>query len=234
MYTFESRIRYSETDEQQRLAIPTLVDYFQDCSTFQSEDIGAGLDYMERMHMVWVLASWQVEIKRLPRLGERVVIGTVPYAFKAFLGSRNFCMKSEDGEVLSVANSLWSLLSTDTGKPVNAPQEMMDKYPLGERLDMDYANRKINLEDERVAQEPFVVEQVYVDANHHVNNGKFIGIAAKYLPEGFETKHLRAEYKKQAFLGDVLHPYVHTDGDTCVISMETEDRKPYVVVEFRK
>ena len=40
MYTFDSRIRYSEVGEDKRLTLISLVDYFQDCSTFQSEDLG--------------------------------------------------------------------------------------------------------------------------------------------------------------------------------------------------
>ena len=50
MYTFESRVRFSEADHTELLTLPGLVNYFQDCSTFQSEDIGitekkrAGMD----------------------------------------------------------------------------------------------------------------------------------------------------------------------------------------------
>jgi len=236
MFTFESRVRYSETDENKLLTVPKLIDYFQDCSTFQSEDLGVGLSYMEQIQMVWVVASWQLEIKRLPHLGERIVIGTLPYAFKAFLGYRNFCMMTEEGEVLCVANSLWSLLSTQTGKPVNAPKDMMERYPIEEKLEMQYAGRKITLSADRCRQEAFVVEQQHVDANHHVNNGQYVSMAAKFLPLGFEeqVKSLRVEYKMQAYLGDVLVPAIWMDNDTCVISLEDQQGKPYAVVEFSK
>ena len=39
MYTFESRVRYSETDCEGKLTMASLINYFQDCSTFQSVDI---------------------------------------------------------------------------------------------------------------------------------------------------------------------------------------------------
>ena len=42
MYEFEGRIRYSECDDTGRLSIFSLVNYFQDCSTFQSEELGHG------------------------------------------------------------------------------------------------------------------------------------------------------------------------------------------------
>ena len=34
MYTFDSRVRYSETGEDGLLSLPAIVDYFQDASTF--------------------------------------------------------------------------------------------------------------------------------------------------------------------------------------------------------
>ena len=36
MYTFESRVRFSEADNTELLTLPVLVNYFQDCSTIQS------------------------------------------------------------------------------------------------------------------------------------------------------------------------------------------------------
>ena len=42
MYTFDSRVRYSEIDHTGNMTLPALINYFQDCSTFQSEDIGLG------------------------------------------------------------------------------------------------------------------------------------------------------------------------------------------------
>lgn len=48
MYTFDSRIRYSETDETGALSLLGVINYMQDCSTFQSEDIGLGVEYLEK------------------------------------------------------------------------------------------------------------------------------------------------------------------------------------------
>ena len=69
MYTFQTRIRYSETDETGHLKLEALLNYFQDCSTFQSEDIGLGLDYCREHHVVWVMSSWQIVVKRYPSMG---------------------------------------------------------------------------------------------------------------------------------------------------------------------
>ena len=49
-----------------------LIDAFQDCSTFQSEDAHVGFDVLEAMNLVWVVNYWEVQIEKLPKLCDRV------------------------------------------------------------------------------------------------------------------------------------------------------------------
>ena len=239
MYTFESRIRYSETDSGGKLTMASLINYFQDCSTFQSEDLGLGLGYMRERHVVWVLSAWQIRVHRYPGLGERVVIGTQPYDMKGFLGYRNFAMLDQNGEYAAKANSLWSLLNVDTKKPVAVPEEMIQGYRLGEKLDMEYAPRKIAFPGEGELKEAVTVKKHHLDTNRHVNNQQFISIAMDCLPEGFTVGQVRAEYKRQAFLGDVLVPRMAEDGDRIVVSLEdgqggSAQGSSFAVTEFMR
>lgn len=237
MYTFQSRIRYSETDSEGCLDLISLMDYFQDCSTFHSEDLGLGLEYLKRNHLVWVLSSWQIEILRYPRLCETVEIGTFPYEFRGFLGYRNFFMRTAGGEWLARANSLWSLLNTDTGKPAQSPGEMLQGYRLEERLDMEYAPRKIAIPQGGEQAEPIVIKKHHLDTNHHVNNAQYVNMALELVPEDAlptgRVRRLRAEYKKQAFLEDVLYPYMVKTPDCFLVSLRNAGGAPYVNVEFQ-
>lgn len=234
MYSFDSRIRYSECDENCKLRLDALMNYFQDASTFQSENLGVGFSYLVPRNLVWVLVSWQVEITRYPALGEEVEIGTLPYDFKGFIGSRNFCMKTKGGEMLAKANSIWTLLNFDSMKPALPPADMLEKYPVEPRLDMNYEGRKITVNDGGACEDPIVVQRQHLDSNNHVNNAQYIIMAIQYLPQDFEVRNLRVEYKKQAHLGEVLIPYVVTEGDRVVISLRDDTGAVYVNVECRK
>ena len=234
MYTFDSRIRYSETGSDGRLTLAALLNYFQDCSTFQSESLGLGVDYLKELHQVWVLSSWQIVVERFPKLCEPVKIGTLPYEFKGFIGLRNFVMTTPEGEFLARANSLWSLLDTDTGRPAVPGEEMKKGYVLEERISMDYAPRKITIPQGGENGEPVVVKKHHLDTNHHVNNGQYVDIAFEFLPGDFKVGQMRAEYKKQAFLNDVFYPYVAVEDDRYVISLADTGGKPYAVVEFQR
>ncbi len=232
MYLFDGRIRFTEVDSEGKLSLNALLNYFQDCSTFHSEDLGIGVDYLKENHMVWVMSSWQIVVERYPRLCEQVRIGTLPYEFKGFLGMRNFAMLTTQGEYLAKANSLWSLLNTDTGKPTLPTEVMREKYVLEERLPMDYAPRKIVVPKSGESREAIVVKKHHLDTNHHVNNGQYVDMALEFLPDGFVITQMRAEYKKQAFLDDVLYPYVAVEENSYIISLTDAEGKPYVIVEF--
>lgn len=234
MYTFDGRIRYSEVDSEGRLTLASLINYFQDCSTFQSEDLGIGIRNLQERHLVWVLCFWQIVVERYPRLGERVVTGTLPYDLKGFLGHRNFVMTDGEGACLAKANSLWSLLNTDTWKPAPIPEDMREKYSLGTRLDMEYCSRKIALPEGGIEREPVVVRQHHLDTNRHVNNQQFIGIAMDFLPEGFSIGQVRAEYRRQAFLNDALLPRVVSGEESVFVALTDRDGAAYVIVEFRR
>lgn len=234
MYTFDGRIRYSETDSHGKLTLEALLNYFQDCSTFQSEDLGLGIEYLKERHMAWVLSSWQIVVERYPALCEPVKIGTHPYEVKGFVGLRNFAMLTPEGEYLAKANSLWSLLNTDTGKPTAPDEEMRAGYVLEEKLDMDYAPRKIVLPRGGEDREPIQIRRHHLDTNHHVNNGQYVDMALEFLPEDFEIRQMRAEYKRQAFLDDVLYPYVAAEDGRYAISLADAEGRPYAVVEFQR
>ncbi len=232
MYTFDSRIRYSETDSEGILTLLSLLNYFQDCSTFQSEDTRCGMEWMKEQGLAWVLNSWQIVPLRYPKLGERVTIGTLPYQFQKFIGYRNFMMMDERGDFLAKANSVWSLINMETGRPTLPTQEILESFPLGEKIPMEYADRKIQVPEGGVIREGIPVLAHHLDTNHHVNNGQYVMIAEEFLPEGAKIRQMRAEYKKQAFLGDVFYPYVAAGEDKYIISLQSSEGKAYATVEF--
>lgn len=234
MYTFESRVRYSETDESGLLSIAGIVDYFQDVSTFQSEDLGLGVEYLRSQNMLWVMSAWQIVIHRYPSLGERIVAGTLPYAFRSFMGLRNFFLDTADGERLVEANSVWTLMDFRKGTPVRPTQEMLEKYVLEEKLPMDYASRKIGMPKDGRAHEGFAVGRQHLDGNHHVNNGQYIHMAMDYLPADFKIGQMRAEYKKSALLHDVIVPVVKEEENCVTVCLCSEDQAPYAVVELTR
>lgn len=232
MYSFESRVRYSEVDKEGRITLNSILDYFQDCSCFHSDDIGVGINYLMEQGLAWVLSSWQIEIKRYPMYGENVKISTWPYDFKGFFGFRNFTMETPEGEMLAYANSIWTLLDLKKGRPTRLTPELIEAYKLEPQLPMKCESRKIQLPEGMQAKEAFPVHKYHIDTNQHVNNGRYVGMAQEYLQEEKQVWKMRAEYRKAAIYGDTIYPYVKEQEKVTVVNLADGEGNPYAIIEL--
>lgn len=233
MYSFTSNIRFSEVDLHRNLSLSSIVNYFQDCSTFQSESVGKGFDYLASQNRVWLMSAWQIVIHKLPKFGEHIRIGTWAYDFKSMYGYRNFVIQdAETGETKIAANSIWVYADTRTGRPVKVLPENISGYVTEAPYPMEYADRKIAIPDELEPLTSFPVTQSQIDYNRHVNNGQYIRMAEAYLPDDFTVGEFRADYRKSAVENDTIYPQRSLTDDTCTIVLADAAGKPYTTVQF--
>lgn len=232
-YTIDSRVAYSKVGPDKSLKLGMIVDYLQDCSTFHSEDLGRGVDYLRARNMAWLMASWQIVIKRKPYHGERIKITTWPYAFRNCYGDRNFTIHTEDGELLVEANSLWVLVNTENGHPVRRiPEEISEAYTLEPKIDMEYASRKVRIKGEYEELPSVRVQKYQIDSNNHVNNSQYVYMAAACVPDDLKYSEVRVEYRNQAVLDDEVIPRVYREDGRVVVSMDGTDGQVFALVEF--
>lgn len=240
MYQYKSRVRYSEVNSDKNLTLASLLDYLQDCSSFQAEDMNIGVDYLASHKISWVLASWEIEILRYPKMGERISVNTWPYGFKGFYGYRNFSITDEAGEILVKANSIWVYMDLECMRPVRISEELLEAYrnELEDELDGDWSKGKLKITPEQMekmeALPRIPVTKNYIDTNHHMNNGKYVQVAEQYLPDNFKVKRLRVEYKKAATLGNMLYPKVIKTADRVICMLVSEEERTYAVVDFER
>ena len=234
MYAFNSRVRYSEVDHTELMTLPALINYFQDCSTFQSEDIGLGIEVLKERGKVWVLSSWQIEVARYPKMGERITVETWATGFDGLYGTRNFRMKDEAGNVAAYANSIWVFMDTKKNRPIRPQDEDVEAYGVEEPIDMEYATRKIALPEKAERGEEFPVLRSQIDTNEHVNNCQYIQMALEIMPECSRAGSIRVEYKKSAVLGDIIVPYTAVLPERKVVELCGLDGKRFAIVEFKE
>ena len=234
MYSFKSRVRFSETDTDRKLSITGLMNYLQDCTIFQGEDIGASFSHWKERGRTWLLSAWNVEVLRRPEVAEEITISTWPYDFKGIYGLRNFAIFDKEGNYLVKADSCWFLTSMETGKPVRAEAEDISFYPIEEpRIDMEDLPRKIALPNDLEEVGRLSVMKHHLDTNLHVNNVQYVDIACEVLPKGCEICGIRAEYKKAAVLGDVIILKCAVENGKYAVSLCAEDGSVYANVELK-
>lgn len=134
MYKLEGQIRFSECDTSKRITLPGIINYFQDCSSAQSEQIGHGIDYLKEKKKAWILSAWQIIVERYPELGEAIEAGTWATDFKGLYATRNFSMKTKSGEMLAYANSIWVFMDLAAGRPKNRERKRWKHMGWNRRL----------------------------------------------------------------------------------------------------
>lgn len=233
-YRIKQRVRYSEVGANEQVSISQIIKYFQDCSTFQSEDIGHGLHFLEKRHRAWLLLSWQIIVDRYPCFGEEISVGTWAYDWKKIYGYRNFDIQDKHGTRIAYANSIWVYTDTETLGPAELDEDEIKAYGHNDRIPMKYAPRKIRAPKEFIEQEPFMITKMHIDTNHHVNNAQYVAFAEEFLPEQFQIYQIRAEYKHSAVLHDMIFPRITTDSHCHTIQLCNEQGVPYVIVEAKE
>ena len=234
-YEYETRVGFSQTDVNHRMNLTAIIDSFQDCSCFHSDDLGVGINYLSPKNLVWIINYWEVEFSTIPKYSDRITVGTFPYMFKSFLGHRNFYIKDEAGNMIIKANSLWTLMDWKNMRPARPDEKILEAYILGDKLDMEYNSRKISIpEGSQFEEKPMVsIQNYHLDSNGHVNNCQYIKIAVETLPQEIDYKRLRVEYRSQAHLGDEIFPVVYDIENGYVVTLNDKDGNAYTVVELK-
>lgn len=233
MYTFESRVRYSEISHRGTMSLPSLINYFQDCSTFHSEEAGLGMKQLKERKKAWILSYWQVVVERFPELGETIRTGTFASGFKGLYGYRNFVMEDGEGRRIAYAHSVWVFMDLEKGRPCRPDDSDILPYGTEPPLQMAYEERKIRIPDTWENCPGFPVRKYHIDTNEHVNNCQYVQMAMEVLPDDLEIHQLRVEYKKSAVLGDKICPQIFRDGTRSLVQLCDEAGKPYAVIEIR-
>lgn len=233
MYEYDSRVRLSEVDQDRKMTLNAVLNYFQDCSTFHSEDLGVGVTFLEERKRMWVLSSWKIKVYRYPELAEHIRVSTWPYEFGKMTGRRNFLLLDGQGRTAACADTLWVYMDTERMRPGRLDEEVSSAYTLEPGLDMGGDTGHILIPEQMELQKLFPVHASHLDVNRHVNNGQYVQMAGEYLPEGFVIHQMRAEYKRPAVLNDVICPRTGKWEDGYTVTLSDEAGKLYAAIEFK-
>ena len=232
MYKIDTKVRYSECGEDGKISLASIINLFQDSSSAHSESLGVGIEYLKEKKRAWILNSWQIVIERYPKVHEEIEVTTWPTGFRGVFGPRNFCMKTQEGEMLAYAHTLWVYMDIENGMPTKPSEEEKAIYGTESPLEMEYASRKIKLPEEAKLVDTISVRKYHIDTNKHVNNCQYVQMAMEVLPEDFRAKQVRVEYKKSAVYGDKIVIKMAEDEERIVVELCDEYEVPYAVVEF--
>ena len=234
MYTFDTRVSYSKIDRTGKVPMYEIMNYLQDCSTFQSEELHAGIDFLNNKNKAWVIIAYKIKFIKPLSLGQEITVGTAPVDFGKVFASRNYCIKEKDGEYLIKADAIWMMIDTQTRKAMRIQPEDYAVYTAEEGFDDVKAGRRIKLQGQGVAMPEFKVLRTYVDHIGHMNNANYLRIAEEYLPEGFQCSELEIVYSKEALQGQTVTPYMYNEEDGIGLVFENQQGELLTKMKFIK
>lgn len=202
----EYEVHYYESDYKKRALMTSLIDYFNDVATYQSEVLGIGIDYMRSNDMAWVLYKWDINVKEYPKYGEKVLVRTEPCAVKKFYAYRRFYILNSNNEIIATAKSLWLLINTKKRRPMRISENFIKVFGLTDEnndiLEIDDI-MKPSIDEASIG---FKIRYSDIDTNGHVNNEKYAGWIIESVPLDIVTKYtlvnMKITYKKETKYGE--------------------------------
>ena len=234
MYSLKYKVTTSTCDSEGRLKLYSALQMMQDCSEMWIDSEPEVKAYFARENMAQLLASRQVEVLRVPSYKEELTVTTSVYGMKPMFGFRNTFIYDADGRPCYRTWSMGAFVDKVTGKLKRVDDRVANSLLIEPQLEMNYRDRRIILpKDNGETFAPVKVMRADIDYNRHVNNANYIRMAMELLPDVFESKGLRVEYRVAAKLGDTLTPTVFgiEDGFVVALSIGSE---ACAIVEFTR
>ena len=195
-------VHYYEIGRDRQLTLPSLMHYFEDIATLNSEAKGLPLDYYLDTGHAFLLLKWDIAIKSWPRFNETIRIETHPTSFKKFFANRKYTVYTTEGQWISEARSVWVFVNTVTKKPVRIPDEIFKAFDVPPESEASFNPlEEIPEITQAPTSPPFPVRKPDLDNNGHVNNVRYVEWALESLPadfeRGFSVGRAKIHYKKE-------------------------------------
>lgn len=211
----EYEIHYYEVDYKRRVLLTSIMNYFNDICTEQSEKLGISIDYMRENRIAWIIYKWDIDIDRYPVYGERVRVRTEPYSFRKFYAYRKFEIEDEAGRIIVSARTVWFLIDAQKRRPLRVPAGMYDAFGVSAEKNDALETRKISAPAEAGTVKEFSVRYSDIDTNMHVNNVNYAAWVLETVPMDIvmncTLKSISLVYEKETLYGEIIKVCTSTE-----------------------
>jgi len=232
MYTLDYKVTTSCCDSEGKLKLYSALQMMQDCSEMWIDSEPTVRKFFKDNNMTQLLATRQVEVMRVPRFKEDLTVTTSIYEVMPMYGFRNTFIRDAQGQPCYRTWSMGAFVDLGTGKLARIADDAIASLTLEPKLEMNYRGRRIILpKQDGTVMEPVKVIRADIDYNRHMNNANYVRIAMELLPEGFEVRDMRVEYRIAAKLGDMLTPTLYPIDSGYIVALAIDDQ-PSAIIEF--
>ncbi|MHC4594502.1 MAG: acyl-ACP thioesterase domain-containing protein, partial [Planctomycetota bacterium] len=112
-------VKTYECQADRNIKMFSLMQYLQEVAALHAEQLGFGFGRLNEIDGYWVLSNLRVQIARLPKWNDTVVIKTWPSGYTRLIATREFVGRDQDDCELFRAGSQWMVLDKQNNRPKN-------------------------------------------------------------------------------------------------------------------
>ncbi|WP_196001809.1 acyl-ACP thioesterase domain-containing protein [Clostridium sp. 1001271B_151109_B4] len=204
----EYEIHYYEVNYKLDCKMSSIINYFCDIGTVQSEGLGVGIDYLTERRLAWVFYRYDISVKRYPKFGEKIKVITKAKSFKKFYASRAYEIYDENNEKIVDGEGIFLLINIDKRRAVRIPDDQYVAYGVDLNEKSDIKIERLEKVQQSTNKEFFKVRYGDIDSNMHVNNVKYVEWAVESLPLeivlNYELRDLSVVFEKECKYGSEI------------------------------
>ena len=195
--------------------ISSLFHELQEVSGESASQFHASGPDLEKYGLMWVVVRYELNFKKTPVPGDRLLIQTWALPFRHKLSQRNYVLSDKDGNAVITAAGVWAIVDRCTRNmvepeqfPIHLPEEkneiMISRPAAPNKLDTSYSDEYIVIESD-------------LDTNLHMNNTRYFDLAEdrinRLINGNMHLKQVRAAYLTEARMGERIHlDWAYKDG----------------------
>lgn len=208
-------VRSYDVDFQRHLRTDVLCSFFQEVASEHALKLGVGYQQLDEQQLFWVLSRLLLQIKKLPKWHEEMIIETWAKGTERLFALRDFVVRSAQGEILVQATSYWLMLDARSRRPVR-PDSFFTRLK-HEQHAVEAPIEKLESKKEALSHTE-IARYTDLDHNRHVNNIRYVSWMLNSFPLDFFSQHelkgLQINFQSELREGEVVEIYKHeTQGE---------------------
>jgi acyl-ACP thioesterase len=201
------QVKDGDVDFRRQMTFTSLFSYMQDAAGLHSAILGIDSDTLTERGVAWILMRMFVDVVRMPKIFENIIIETWPQRPSAHC-ERDFLIRDENGKVIIRALSIWIIMDIEKREILRNPGF---SYP-----DIDFIMERAIKEPLKKLKTPGKSEIAgerpitysIIDLNRHLNNSRYLDLIMDCLGMDFIENNnidsVEINYVGEVQVGDTM------------------------------
>ena len=214
-----------------------LMQYLQEAAALHAEELGFGVDSLNKINSYWILSNLRIEINRLPKWNDEITVKTWPSGYTRSIATREFVGRDQNDCELFRAGSQWMVLNKQSNRPKNLFRLDLS-LPKTEEKALSEELVRLELQDDYSEVDRISVPYSSIDLNGHVNNTEYVRWGIDALRKAFKFDgnicSMHATYLSEVFEGDELDLLLsqNNNGHFCVLARKSDEKSNVYLMEI--